>query len=167
MRLAPVPLFYHPDLKATDHYSGESSRTTHGAEEAVAACRILGGILHSALSGIEKDDLILAVPPAAWMSSRLTEIAEGGYREKEASEIRGSGYVVDSLEAALWCFFSTTSFEEAILAAANLGDDTDTTAAVCGQVAGAFYGEQGIPSGWLEKVWGRELISEMAKKLVS
>ena len=73
---------------------------------------------------------------------------------------------MDSLEAALWCFWSTASFEEAILTAANLGDDADTTAAVCGQVAGAHYGVGGIPQGWLELLWEGEEIADLAVRLV-
>ena len=73
--------------------------------------------------------------------------------------------MVEALEAALWCFWTTDTFEGAILKAANLGDDADTTAAICGQVAGAFYGESGIPRGWLEKLALREEIGELATKL--
>ena len=167
MRLAPVALFYHPDREAVDRYSGESSRTTHGAPESVAGCRILGGMLHAAFSGEGKRDLLLSVGEAEWMSSRLREIARGGYLEKARDEIRGTGYVVDSLEAALWSFWTTASYEDAVLAAANLGDDTDTTAAVCGQVAGAHYGVGGIPEAWLEKLWEGEMISELASRLMA
>jgi ADP-ribosyl-[dinitrogen reductase] hydrolase len=167
MRLAPVVLFYHPDREAVDHYSGESSRTTHGAEEAVAACRVLGGVLHAALSGKGKRDLLQSVPEADWMSPGLKEVARGGYQDKARDAIRGIGYVVDSLEGALWSFWSTGSFEEAILTAANLGDDADTTAAICGQVAGAHYGIGGIPERWLDKLWGREMISDLALRLWS
>ena len=85
-------------------------------------------------------------------SDSIKRIACGDYREKPASAIRGTGYVVNSLEAALWCFWTTDSFEAAILKAANLGDDADTTAAVCGQVAGAHYGEAGIPTRWVERL---------------
>jgi ADP-ribosyl-[dinitrogen reductase] hydrolase len=79
--------------------------------------------------------------------------------------IRGSGYVVECLEAALWCFWRTDSFEAAVLAAANLGDDADTTAAVCGQLAGAHYGIQGIPARWLNRLAGRSMIEQMAVAL--
>ena len=79
--------------------------------------------------------------------------------------LRGTGYVVESLEAALWCFDQTDNFETAILKAANLGDDADTTAAICGQVAGAFYGESGIPQKWLEKLSLREEITILADRL--
>ena len=75
--------------------------------------------------------------------------------------------MVESLEAALWCFDQTDTFESAILKAANLGDDADTTAAICGQVAGAFYGESGIPGKWLKKLAMREEISTLADRLLA
>ncbi|HEY9663908.1 MAG TPA: ADP-ribosylglycohydrolase family protein, partial [Allocoleopsis sp.] len=76
-----------------------------------------------------------------------------------------TGYVVDSLEAALWCFWTTETYEQAILAATNLGDDADTTAAICGQVAGAYYGELGIPMHWLKQLSMRDEITELADQL--
>jgi len=167
MRLTPVVLFFHPDREAVDRFAAESSRTTHGADEAVAACRILGGILHGALSGLPKDELLLSVPAADWMSPRLKEIAAGKYMGKSREEIRGTGYVVDSLEAALWSFWSTSSFREAILAAANLGDDSDTTAAITGQVAGAHFGLRAIPEAWLEMLWERETVGKMGLALLA
>jgi ADP-ribosyl-[dinitrogen reductase] hydrolase len=88
-------------------------------------------------------------------------IARGEYRNKPIGEIRGTGYVVQSLEAALWCFYHTDTFEAAILKAANLGDDADTTAAVCGQIAGAY------PKKWLAKLVMREEISTLADRLLA
>lgn len=93
-------------------------------------------------------------------------ITQGLYREKERADIVGSGYAVASLEAALWCFHHTDSFAEAVLAATNLGDDVDTTAAIVGQVAGVYYGVQGIPEDWLAKVWMREHIQVVADELM-
>jgi len=165
MRLAPVVLYYHPDFEAAEHFAAESSRTTHGAAEAVAACRILARILLAALEGKSKAEVLAAAAPAEWMSERLREIAEGAYRGKPEGKILGSGYVVDSLEAALWTFARTHTYRDAVLAAANLGDDADTTAAVCGQVAGAFYGVDEIPAEWLELLALREEIDEMAVRL--
>ena len=95
----------------------------------------------------------------------VTAIARGTYRNKEAADIHGSGYVVHSLEAALWVFARTDNFTDAVLRAANLGEDADTTAAVCGQVAGAYYGESGIPSHWLERLALRSQITELADQL--
>ncbi|MDY7066736.1 hypothetical protein PsexTeo8_32000 [Pseudomonas extremaustralis] len=91
--------------------------------------------------------------------------AQGDYREKTRAQITGSGYCVASLEAALWCVLTTDSFAAAVLAAANLGDDADTTAAIVGQLAGAHYGVQGIPVAWLEKLCMREDIQDMADAL--
>jgi ADP-ribosyl-[dinitrogen reductase] hydrolase len=99
------------------------------------------------------------------VDSAIASIARGDYRAKDRGAIRGSGYVVDCLEAALWCFLKTDTFEEAVLMAANLGDDADTTAAVCGQVAGAWHGVQGIPSRWLDILARREEIEGFADRL--
>jgi ADP-ribosyl-[dinitrogen reductase] hydrolase len=107
----------------------------------------------------------LCKPGPRPLSPSIQAIARGNYREKACEEIRGSGYVVESLEAALWCFWRTEDYREAILMAANLGDDADTTAAVCGQIAGAYYGLEGIPGPWLEKLAKRELIEETAVAL--
>lgn len=166
MRLAPVVLAFHPDPDAVDLFSGKSSITTHGAPEAVASCRILAGVLTRLLSGDGKTRALESVRAAAWMSPRLRGIASVEYRHKDMDGIRGSGYVVDSLEAALWCFERTDSFESAVLLAANLGDDADTTAAVCGQLAGAYYGASGIPERWRERIFMRETIEEWAVRLL-
>jgi ADP-ribosyl-[dinitrogen reductase] hydrolase len=163
MRLAPVPMFYHRDYDMTVTMSGDSSRTTHGALECVDACRLLGAILHSALAGKSKEDILFGQRIA--VTETINAIRRGEYRTKQQSEIRGSGYVVDSLEAALWCFLNTDSFEAAILAAVNLGDDADTTAAVCGQVAGALYGETGIPAAWLNKLALADTVRTLADEL--
>lgn len=165
MRLAPIALFFFPDVEAAVHHAGESSRTTHGAEECVDACRLFGAILCSALAGDDKD-AVLRAGEGITTSPRIVEIASGFYRGKAEREVRGSGYVVDSLEAALWCFAKSTSFEEAILRAANLGDDADTTAAVCGQIAGAFHGEGAIPVRWLERLVMSEAIRGLATRLL-
>ena len=85
--------------------------------------------------------------------------------QKAESAIRGSGYVVESLEAALWCFMRTDTFRDAVLRAANLGDDADTTAAVCGQIAGAYYGEFAIPRDWLDKLCMYREIGDLADRL--
>lgn len=166
MRLAPVPMFYFTDREAAVHYAGESSRTTHGAEECVEACRFLASVLVSALGGAQKETVLTGSGHSA-QSESIAAIAEGAYRQKRRGEIQGSGYVVQSLEAALWCFWSTSSYEDAVLEVANLGEDADTTAAVCGQVAGAFYGENGIPQDWLRQLARADEIRHLAEQLRS
>ena len=84
---------------------------------------------------------------------------------KSREQIGSSGYVVHSLEAALWCFARHDSFEAAVLEAANLGDDADTTAAITGQIAGAFWGRGGIPAHWLAKLHQEQDIRGLALSL--
>ena len=165
MRLAPIPLFYHPDREAVWHHAAESSRTTHGATECLDACRLLGDMLHRALLGQPKRDVVLGKPLQPVASPRIRAIAEGSFSSKTESEIVGSGYVVNSLEAALWSFLAEDDFDSVVLRAANLGDDADTTAAVAGQLAGAFYGAGAIRRSWIEKLALREEILNLGLRL--
>jgi ADP-ribosyl-[dinitrogen reductase] hydrolase len=165
MRLAPVPMFYAGDREQAVHHAAESSRTTHGAAECLDACRLLASMLCVAFDGSSKESIVGGHAGLRLTESKIAAIARGDFLDKPATDIRGSGYVVESLEAALWCFCHTDSFEAAVLAAANLGDDADTTAAVCGQLAGAHYGIEGIPARWLNRLAGRSMIEQMAMAL--
>jgi ADP-ribosyl-[dinitrogen reductase] hydrolase len=164
MRLAPVVMHFFPDLDTVDRFAGLSSRTTHGANECIDACRLFAKVICRALLGYSKED-VLSGDAGSYASERISAIARASYRAKSEDAIRGSGYVAESLEAALWSFARTATFEDAILVAANLGDDADTTAAVCGQVAGAYYGESGIPRRWLERLAMRSEIGNLADQL--
>ena len=169
MRLAPVPLFAYPDWRLTVELSGDSSRTTHAAAECIQASQLFGAMLYRALAGQDKDAILFGphAPPelTLTLSPKLAAVARGDYRAKPENEIRGSGYVVESLEAALWCFLRADNFRDAILMAVNLGDDADTTAAVCGQLAGAHYGESGIPASWRQRLAMHDLIAGLADRL--
>lgn len=164
MRLAPVVLRYAGTGQLQD-MAVLSSRTTHAATECLDACRLLAVAMARALQGQSKAD-VLDLATVAVGSPRLRAIAAGSYRAATREQIRGSGYVVDSLEAALWCFAHHETFAEMVLAAANLGDDADTTAAVVGQLAGAFYGVAGIPPAWLERLQERDAIQALADALL-
>ena len=166
MRLAPVPMFYYKDRDAAIENSGESSRTTHGAAECIDACRYLGLLIHRALSGESKEDVVKKAPEGVASRPGILAIANGDYRDKTGPEIKSSANVVDSLEAALWCFWTTESSKDAILAAANLGDDADTIAAICGQLAGAFYGASDIPQKWLDVLVMKDSITAIADRLL-
>ncbi|MDQ0013306.1 ADP-ribosyl-[dinitrogen reductase] hydrolase [Variovorax boronicumulans] len=166
MRLAPVPMFFAASARATWQQAGESTRTTHGAQEAIECSQLFALQLRAALQGEDKA-AILATAPLAPLSEKVAALARGDYASKPIEKIKGSGYCVESLEAALWCFAHTESFEHAVLAAANLGDDADTTAAICGQIAGAFYGVDGIPTGWLHQLVMRKDITLMADDLLA
>jgi ADP-ribosyl-[dinitrogen reductase] hydrolase len=159
MRLAPVPLAYARQPETAIRLAGESSRTTHGATEAMDACRYFAGLIIGALNGTDKDTLLargFSPVPGLWqrepLATRIAEIAAGSFRRRDPPAIRGTGYVVQSLEAALWAFDRSTDFREGALLAVNLGDDADTTGAIYGQIAGAYYGVQGIPVEWREKL---------------
>ena len=114
----------------------------------------------------DKAQLLAEVNDIALPAS-MQRIADHAFLHATEDDYDGSGYVVATLEAALWAFFSTDSFEQAILRAANLGGDADTTAAVCGQLAGAFYGVDGIPKHWLDKLARRGEIEAMALGLAA
>ncbi len=172
MRLAPIPLFYAGNPREAIEQAAESSRTTHAAQTAVDACRYLAALMVGALHGASKENLLAfrySPVPGYWqqhpLGAEIDEIAAGSFKQHQPPEIRGLGYVVKSLEAALWAFYHSTSFREGCLLAVNLGDDADTTGAVYGQLAGAFYGEQGIPQSWRMRLAQRPLIESLADRL--
>ncbi|MFH1081684.1 MAG: ADP-ribosylglycohydrolase family protein [Pseudomonadota bacterium] len=172
MRLAPVPMFFAKDPLEAIEKSGESSRTTHGAPAAIDACRYLGALIVGALHGECKEVLLsnhYSPAPGYWQKKPLVpaiaEVATGSYKLKNPPDIRGTGYVVQSLEAALWAFYHGHSFEEGCLLAVNLGDDADTTGAICGQIAGAFYGGGAIPLSWQKKLSMRNFVHHTAERL--
>jgi len=174
MRLAPVPLFYALHPEDAIRFSAESSLTTHGTITCIDGCRYFGGLIAGAISGASKDELLsgwYSPFPGGWRDNPLCpeigEIAAGSFKTRMPPEIVGSGYVVRSLEAALWAFYHGETFREGALLAVNLGNDADTTGAIYGQLAGAYYGEEGIPKGWLRRLALRDLIESLADRLYS
>ena len=165
MRLAPVPIHYLDTPELAIEMSAAQSETTHRAPECLGACHLLAQALIRALQGRAKEDVLAPSLQTILMSDSLMLIDAGQYKTKAQAQIRGSGYVVQSLEAAFWCFWQTGSFRDCVLLAANLGDDADTTAAVAGQLAGAFYGESGIPESWLQKLTLGNEIGLLAEQL--
>ncbi len=172
MRLAPVPLFFVQSPLEAIKFSGESSQTTHGAASAIDACRYFGGLIVGAILGVTKEELLsdrYAPVQGYWRNNALVreidEIASGSFKRLKPPQIKGTGYVVKCLEAALWAFYSSDSFRDGCLLAVNLGDDADTTGAVYGQIAGAYYGEDGIPKDWRRKLAHLELIQYFADGL--
>ena len=135
-------------------------------------CRYFGGLLVGALSGEDKETLLGAhyCPIRRYWEDRslarmIAEVADGSYKRKQTPEIRGTGYVVQSLEAALWAFHNSQDFREGALLAANLGDDADTTAAIYGQIAGAHYGAEAIPPEWRSRLAYEGMITGLADSL--
>jgi len=168
MRLAPIPMFFAND-PAIMSYAANSSRTTHGSPQTIDACKYLSALIVGALLETDKQTMLSPSFGDIWCGILTTEIdviKEGSFKDKEPPDIVGLGYVVKTLEAALWAFDRSNSFEEGCLMAVNLGDDADTTGAVYGQLAGTYYGIDGIPEKWVEKIAKKELILEYADKLL-
>ena len=179
MRLASVALFFHRDPRKAVDYCGQSSYSTHADPKAVDACRFYGALIVGALHKIPKQELL---SPGFYEAHRhwfgdqdlqkdILLIAKGSFREKKGGHkdgIRGTGYVVNALEAALWAFDTDgDSFKNGILAAVNLGDDTDTTAAIYGQLAGAYYGYEAIPIEWRQNVYANKFITFISEVIYS
>ena len=164
MRLAPVVLHAYPDFAMAMRFAADSSRTTHGASEAIESCQLFAALLYRVLHGVEKSALLRDLPFTPH-EPKIAALKAGSFLDKPESEIEGSGYCVASLEAALWCFHHTDNFRAAILRAVNLGDDADTTGAIVGQIAGAYYGIADIPSSWRDKLAMAGEIEDMAIKL--
>lgn len=172
MRLAPVALAYAGDPVRAVELAACSSRTTHGAQEAVDSCRYLAALIVGALAGATKEELLhpfFDPVGGLWagrpLAAKVEAIAAGAYKQKQPPEIRGSGYVIHCLEAALWAFYNSNSFEDGACLAVNLGEDADTTGAVYGQLAGAYYGCAGIPQRWRKCLYEADLIEYYAREL--
>jgi ADP-ribosyl-[dinitrogen reductase] hydrolase len=172
MRLAPVPLRWVGSPFEAIERSGESSRTTHKTPSAIDGCRYLAALILGAVLEVEKSVLLsdrYSPVPDLWAQKPLVkeieDIARGSFKERQPPKIKSTGYVVDTLEAALWAFYHGDSFEQGCRLAVNLGGDADTCGAVYGQLAGAFYGEYGIPQRWREVLSQRSLIESLADRL--
>jgi ADP-ribosyl-[dinitrogen reductase] hydrolase len=164
MRLAPIALRYGGDETVVQEMAQLSSRTTHGAAECLDACRVLAVALSRALAGQPKQ-AVLDLGGLRLDSPSIQAIAEGSYSNKRREQIQSSGYVVHSLEAALWCVSRHEDFRAVVLEAANLGDDADTTAAIAGQLAGALWGARAIPAPWLQRLYQAQDIRGLAQAL--
>jgi ADP-ribosylglycohydrolase len=173
MRLAPAAMAFARQPLLAIQRCEESARTTHQAQPAMDACRYLGALLVAALQGASKEAL-LAEPysPVAgyWeehpLHPDIQAVALGSFKRRQPPAISGGAYAATTLEAALWAFHQSSSFQEGCLLVVNLGDDADTTGAVYGQLAGAFYGLAGIPATWLERLAMRQLILDDASRLL-
>ncbi|MET7141265.1 ADP-ribosylglycohydrolase family protein [Xanthomonas sp. PPL139] len=165
MRLAPVAMFYAQRLDELAARAADSSRTTHAAAEVLDASRLFAFQLRAALLGEDRAQVLQPTGAPPMQTPALRALAIRDHAAVPATQIRGTGYVVDALSAALWCFATTECFADAVLRAANLGDDADTTAAICGQLAGAFYGLHGIPAAWRARVQDATEIVALADRL--
>jgi ADP-ribosylglycohydrolase len=169
MRLAPIPMFFYSDPGLAIKMSGESARTTHGAQVCIDAARYFSAIIVGALNGASKMDLLsyhYSPVPDYWVEKPLQDsiarIASGSFKSCTPKTKCSAS---QTLELALWAFEKTDSFRDGLLKAINLGGDSDTSGAVYGQLGGAFYGEKAIPEEWRKAIAHYELISSTADEL--
>lgn len=147
-----------------------ASSLTHAHDRSIMGCYIYGHCLTFLLEEQSKESLKKGIDFAKKSLDYLPEfhhydrIFDGDFANLPASEIKSSGYVVDTLEAALWCVLTTDNYRDCVLRAVNLGEDTDTVAAVAGGLAGALYGYDAIPKEWLDTLMHRDYIEGMCER---
>ena len=169
MRLAPVAMVFFEDLNMVARAAAASSITTHPLVECQEACASYGVLIAGAIRGWDRERII---HEGRLLASRVStpavaQVLAGSYLDKSRDEISSSGYVVDTMEAALWAFIQTNDFEAGALLAVNLGHDSDTVGAVYGQLAGAHFGMSAIPAIWRTQLHQANMIVETAGKLYS
>jgi len=165
MRLAPVCIKYFDDENIVN-FANESSSTTHNSPVCKSACEYMAVVLAGLLNGLAKEIVL----DKDWEKTRnldlheeIRAIANGNFLTEEA---HGDFNVVSSLHSSLWAFATGDSFEDIVLKAVNLGNDADTTGAIAGQFAGAFYGYRSIPERFINGLSGKELIEEYLEKIL-
>lgn len=173
MRIHPFALMAHYNRKAHtewEEFIEKASSLTHAHERSKLACKIYTLVLFHLLDDPNKDSVALALRRAECHYRDSVEynhyirLFDGDFFKTAEKEIRSTGYVVDTLEAALWCLMTTSTYAECVLKAVNLGDDTDTVAAIAGGLAGALYGYDSIPQDWRNTLIKREYIEEMCER---
>ena len=176
MRIAPLAFYMFGIRKAEERFRlvKEVSSLTHAHEWSVAACYIYVEMLNKLRMGRTKkaayaelrEDFARGVPFISKETlAKFVRILENDISALPEEDIRSSGFVIDTLEAAFWCFLTTDNYKDAVLKAVNLGDDTDTTGAVTGALAGLAYGLEGIPQEWREQLAAYDEVRRIAVKM--
>lgn len=177
MRIAPLVFYVHNmDLDERFACVKKVSALTHGHMRSVLACMYFIEFALGLLSNSDKYEvyhalqnqfceMLMLLGIAVEESVVFDRLLRGSIYELNSSDIQSSGYVVHTLEASIWCLLTTHSFEEAVLTAVNLGEDTDTTAAVTGALAGIVYGVDAIPDEWLAVLARRTDIENLAERM--
>lgn len=168
-RVTPAVLFFFANPTEAVTMAGDTARTTCQSPAAIEACRFLGAVVYSALLGSPKAGILSPSHELIEPGSLKTNVAAVAQRagQPDTGKTPRAGNVVDSLEAALWAFRTTSNFRDGALRVANLGSNSDVAAAAFGQIAGAHYGIGGIPGAWRNSLMEKELISGLADRLLA
>ncbi|HXA93661.1 MAG TPA: ADP-ribosylglycohydrolase family protein [Steroidobacteraceae bacterium] len=171
-RIAPVAMYAFASADEAVSLAGEAARTTCQAPVVVEACRVFAAMIHAALKGLPKEQVLapqagLAELAASGFKPRIRSLLAGRYRTQSPPQIRAGSTVVEALEAALWAFARTNAFSDGALLAVNLGESSDVVGAAYGQLAGAFYGEAGIPAPWRASLVRLDLIMSLSDRLTA
>ncbi len=169
MRLAPVPIFYYNDVEKAGHYSALSSKVTHASQECLESAEVMGKMIALLLCGAGKLQATVDVESMRknLRCDKVIAICNGTYLEKRRQNIKTTGYVIDSLEAALWAFHCTDTFEKGLILLGGCGGDADTVCCIYGQIAGAFYGYQSIPKRWVGTLQRAKMVAKVAFDLIT
>ena len=139
----------------------QASKITHAHERSVLACKIYALLMYYLIADQSRGSLLFALDDIYCRYCEEKEyphfarIFDENFANLPVDEIKSTGYVVDSLEAAIWCLLNTDNYKDCVLKAVNLGGDTDTIAAIAGGLAGLMYGYESIPQEWLDKFYRR------------
>ena len=163
MRLAPVAVRYWNDKASLRDVAARQSKVTHAAPEAVDACVFWAERLAEAIEGATRSHVFRQCDEQ--FAGQVSHVAKGSWRFKRRQAIKSGGYVIESLEASLWCASRSADFREAVLTAANLGHDADTTAAITGQLAGSLAGYSAIPESYRTRLAWHDVLLAQADKL--
>jgi ADP-ribosyl-[dinitrogen reductase] hydrolase len=164
IRLAPVAIRFFNDRAKLRDTAALQSKTTHAGKEAIDACVVYAEMLADAIEGKKRSEVLRSRDGT--FTDAINKIVAGSWRAKPRPRINASGYVCHSLEAALCSVARSGTYKQAVLTAANLGDDANTTAAIAGQLAGALHGVTGMPRDWVDKVAWPPRIRGMASGLL-
>ena len=172
VRIAPVALYAYASAEEAVNLAGEVARTTCQAPIVVEACRVFAAMMHAAIKGLPKEQVLMPIEGLGGLTEsdfrpRLRSLLTRRYRTMGPPQIRAGATVIEALEAALWAFERTTSFRDGALLAVNLGDSSDIVGAAYGQLAGAFYGESGIPAPWRGSLLRLDLIMSLSDRLAA
>ena len=170
MRLSPVAIVHYDNIEETQRVARSQSFTTHASKKGADCCELLGMLLCNLFSGLSLSEALHSVRHhevgKKW-DPEVQDIVNGTWINKTRQDIESTGYVIHTLEAAIWSVHHTTSFEDALILAVNLGHDADTVGAVSGQLAGALYGVQAIPQRWMNTLAKRDILEDCAKGLLN